>query len=195
MYSLAALLAVPFSSAILVTVLQPKDTTSPVVLAKLNATGKSTTYFLSARRRLFNRQIYNIKSLMKLHLISGLLNVAQCWLRSLTLITILNAAASYNINPLLMFAITGQEQGFVPKSHKRAAEIANNPFNVYGSWQDFNTNIEDTAFIAARTIINLSKGCPPNADPIQFLNKKYAEDPKWHIGVTALLKQLEEVAG
>lgn len=109
--------------------------------------------------------------------------------------TILEAAASYNINPLLMFAITGQEQGFVPKSHHRALEIVNNPFNVYGSWQDFNTSIEDTAFIAARTIINLSKGCPEDADPIKWLNKKYAEDPKWHLGVTALLKQLEEVAG
>lgn len=109
--------------------------------------------------------------------------------------TILEAAASYNINPLLMFAITGQEQGFVPKNHKYALQIANNPFNVYGSWEDFNTDIKDTAFIAARTIINLSKGCPSDADPIQWLNQKYAEDPTWHKGVTALLKQLEEAAG
>lgn len=109
--------------------------------------------------------------------------------------TILEAAASYNINPLLMFAITGQEQGFVPKNHKYALQIANNPFNVYGSWEDFNTDIKDTAFIAARTIINLSKGCPSDADPIQWLNQKYAEDPTWHKGVTALLKQLEETAG
>lgn len=108
---------------------------------------------------------------------------------------ILEAAVSYNINPLLMFAITGQEQGFVPKSNKKAAIIANNPFNVYGSWEDFNTDIYDTSLIAARTIINLSKGCPTGEDPIKWLNKKYAEDPNWHKGVSALLKQLEEVAG
>ncbi len=109
--------------------------------------------------------------------------------------TIIDAAMQYNINPLLMFAITGQEQGFVPQTNKHALKIANNPFNVYGSWEDFNTDIEDTSLIAARTIINLSKGCPPDADPIKWLNQKYAEDPNWHKGVTAIFNQLEETAG
>lgn len=107
---------------------------------------------------------------------------------------IMATAKDFNINPLLLFAITGQEQGFVPKHHTNALEIASNPFNVYGSWQDYNTSIEDSSRIAARTIINLSKGCPEDADPIMWLNQNYAEDPNWYKGVTALLNQLEKVA-
>lgn len=108
--------------------------------------------------------------------------------------SIIDAAWAYNINPLLMFAITGQEQSFVPKSNPKASTIANNPFNVYGSWQDFNTNIADTSKIAARTIINLSEDCPTDEDPLKWLNKKYAEDPNWHIGVSKIFAQLEEIA-
>lgn len=188
-------LGIAVSSAILVTVLQPKDTTSPVVLAETSMPLEKAplTFLVPEEDYLMAHLQYKVIDEAALN--EWLIKRGSMLAEEPYFSTILNAAASYNINPLLMFAITGQEQGFVPKSHKRAAEIANNPFNVYGSWQDFNTNIEDTAFIAARTIINLSKGCPPDADPIQFLNKKYAEDPKWHLGVTALLKQLEEVAG
>lgn len=107
---------------------------------------------------------------------------------------IMATAKDFNINPLLLFAITGQEQGFVPKHHTNALEIASNPFNVYGSWKAYNTSIEDSSRIAARTIINLSKGCPEDADPIMWLNQNYAEDPNWYKGVTALLHQLEKVA-
>lgn len=107
---------------------------------------------------------------------------------------IMATAKDFNINPLLLFAITGQEQGFVPKHHTNALEIASNPFNVYGSWKAYNTSIEDSSRIAARTIINLSKGCPDDADPIMWLNQNYAEDPNWYKGVTALLNQLEKIA-
>ncbi len=103
-------------------------------------------------------------------------------------------AKDFNINPLLLFAITGQEQGFVPRHNSYACEIASNPFNVYGSWRVYNTSIEDSSRIAARTIINLSKGCPDDADPILWLNQSYAEDPNWYKGVSALLNQLEEIA-
>lgn len=106
--------------------------------------------------------------------------------------SIMAAAKEYDINPLLMFAITGQEQSFVPKSNPYALRIANNPFNVYGSWKDFNTNIMDTSRIAARTIVHLSEDCPPNEDPIKWLNEKYAEDPNWHIGVSQIFTDLEK---
>jgi len=109
--------------------------------------------------------------------------------------SIINVAKEFNINPLFMFAITGQEQSFVPKSNPKAFSIANNPFNVYGSWEEFNTDINDTSRIAARTILNLSKDCPKDADPIQWINKKYAEDPNWHLGVTQIFAELEETAG
>ena len=107
----------------------------------------------------------------------------------------IKTAKHYNINPLLMFAIVGQEQSFVPKSHPKAALIANNPFNVYGSWEDFNTNIEDTSKIAARTILTLGKDCPKDEPFIKWLNRKYAEDPSWHIGVSQIFEELETTAG
>lgn len=109
--------------------------------------------------------------------------------------SILDVAREFNINPLLMFAITGQEQSFVPKSNINATLIANNPFNVYGSWKRFNTDIDDASRIVARTILNLSKGCPENEDPLKWINKKYAEDPNWHLGVGQILATLEETAG
>lgn len=109
--------------------------------------------------------------------------------------SIINVAKEFNVNPLFMFAITGQEQSFVPKSNPKALSIANNPFNVYGSWEEFNTDITDTSRIAARTIVNLSKDCPKEEDPVKWINKKYAEDPNWHVGVTKIFAELEETAG
>lgn len=105
---------------------------------------------------------------------------------------IITAAKNYNVNPLLLFAITGQEQSFVPKSNLHALEIANNPFNVFGSWEDYNTDIEDAASIAAKTVINLSKDCPEDVELIQWINRKYAEDPYWHIGVSKIYIQLKD---
>ena len=104
---------------------------------------------------------------------------------------IMNAADEFNLHPLLLFAITGQEQGFVSRGHERAAEIVNNPFNVFHSWEDFNTNITDSSRIAARTIVNLSKDRPEDTDPIQWINRKYAEDENWWIGVSQIYAQLE----
>jgi len=103
-----------------------------------------------------------------------------------------NISKEYNINPLLMFAITGQEQAFVPNTNVDASDMANNPFNVFGSWEAYNTDIDDAARIAAKTIINLSKDCPPDEDPIKWINRKYAEDQNWHIGVTKIYTQLEK---
>ncbi|MFC0414814.1 hypothetical protein ACFFHH_05000 [Cytobacillus solani] len=108
--------------------------------------------------------------------------------------SIINAASEFNIDPLLLFAITGQEQGFVSREHVNAEKIANNPFNVFHSWEDFNTNISESSRIAARTIVNVSKDRPKEEDPFQWINRKYAEDPNWWIGVSTIYKQLEEVA-
>lgn len=105
--------------------------------------------------------------------------------------TIINVANEHNLHPFLLFAITGQEQGFVPRSNQKAAQIANNPFNVFHSWEDFNTNILNSSEIAARTIINLSEGRPKDAHPIQWINRKYAEDPNWWKGVSSIFQKLE----
>lgn len=107
------------------------------------------------------------------------------------LTSILEIAEEYNINPLLMIAITGQEQGFVPKSHKNALKIVNNPFNVYESWAEYNTDIEDSTKIAAQTIINLSKDRPEDAHAIQWINNKYAEDKNWWVGVDKIFNRLK----
>lgn len=105
---------------------------------------------------------------------------------------ILDAARAFDIHPLLLFAITGQEQGFVNEDHKHAKEIANNPFNVYHSWQEFNTTIEHSAAIASRTIVRLSRERPAELDPVQWINREYAEDPNWHVGVNKLFETMKK---
>ncbi len=109
--------------------------------------------------------------------------------------TIVEVAEDYGVNPLFLFAITGQEQNFVQSDHEDAKAMVNNPFNVYVSWEDYNTDIEESAQIASRTIHTLSEGLPEGENPIRWINRKYAEDEKWHEGVTLILKQLEAVAG
>lgn len=106
--------------------------------------------------------------------------------------TIFSVAKEFNLNPIVLFSITGQEQSFVPKNIHNAAKIANNPFNVYHSWEEYNTNIKDTSSIAARTVINLSKDMPKNADPFLWIGKDYAEDKEWGKGVKAIFKELSE---
>ncbi len=106
--------------------------------------------------------------------------------------SIIETAKQYDINPLFMIAITGQEQGFVPKSQENALRIANNPFNVYESWIGYNTTIDDSSKIAAQTIINLSKGRPKEVHAIQWINEKYAEDKNWWIGVDKIFIQLQQ---
>ncbi|MFB1082732.1 hypothetical protein [Jeotgalibacillus sp. JSM ZJ347] len=107
---------------------------------------------------------------------------------------IYQAAYEFNVHPYLLFAITGQEQGFVQKDHPNAEEIANNPFNVFHSWEDFNTTIEESSEIAARTVVNLSEGRPENYDAIQWINRKYAEDPEWWIGVKVIFEKMKKEA-
>lgn len=109
--------------------------------------------------------------------------------------SMINAAKDYNINPFLLFAIAGQEQGFVPKNKTHAKLMANNPFNVFESWQKYNTHIDDSSAIVARTIINLSKDCPEDEDVLKWINRKYADDPNWHQGVSQILTQLEKEVG
>lgn len=104
---------------------------------------------------------------------------------------IMDAAAKMDVNPLLLFAITGQEQNFVRRGSENAALIVNNPFNVYHSWVDYNTNIKDAAQIAANTVYLQLDKRPASSDPFQWLNRTYAEDPKWHLGVEQIFLTLD----
>ncbi|MCA1075937.1 hypothetical protein K9O30_19870 [Clostridium bowmanii] len=105
--------------------------------------------------------------------------------------TIISVSKDFNLNPLVMFAITGQEQSFVSKDNKNAYKIANNPFNVFNSWQKYNTSIQDTTRIAARTIVNLCKNKPDDIDAFTWVNRKYSEDKSWSKSVRSIFKQLE----
>lgn len=104
---------------------------------------------------------------------------------------ILIAAEENDVNPLVLIAIAGQEQGFVPADHPQASKIANNPFNVFGSWQAYNTTISESAHIAARTVNRLSKDCPKDVDPLLWVNRSYAQDQNWWRGVRDILTQLQ----
>jgi len=103
---------------------------------------------------------------------------------------VLVSAKKHNVNPLLLVAITGQEQGFVPLTDKDYDRIAKNPWNLYGCWCKTDFEIEKAADIVGRTIVNLSKGCPPEEDVLKWINRKYADHKGWYVGVSKFLKQL-----
>lgn len=96
----------------------------------------------------------------------------------------------YDVHPLLLLAIIGQEQGFVPKDSPYASRILNNPFNVYTSWTNYNTNLQDSCEVAAGTIRTILKGRPVGENPFRWLNTRYAEDPNWWKGVQELFYTL-----
>ncbi|HBC95316.1 MAG TPA: hypothetical protein DC034_00785 [Clostridium sp.] len=104
--------------------------------------------------------------------------------------TIIKTSKKFNLNPVLMFAITGQEQNFVPADTQDAPKIANNPFNVHHSWREYNTNIKDSSRIAAKTIINLSANRPKENNPFIWIGSKYAEDKNWGNGVQSIFEEI-----
>ncbi|NFR77680.1 hypothetical protein FDE81_16575, partial [Clostridium botulinum] len=106
--------------------------------------------------------------------------------------SIISSAEEFDINPLILFAITGQEQGFVPKNNKSAKKIGNNPFNVFHSWEEYNSDIKDSSRIAGRTVFNLLKTMPKGQDPFKWVNNTYAEDINWWKGVKSLFNELEK---
>lgn len=103
---------------------------------------------------------------------------------------IVDSARKYDIHPLLLFAITGQEQAFVPKSSKDAKKIANNPFNVFHSWEDYNTDIQNSADIASKLLVKLANSRPEGHEPFTWFNRTYAEDPLWSDGVKKIFNKL-----
>ena len=84
---------------------------------------------------------------------------------------VIDAAKSADVNPVLLMAFTGAEQSFVPANTESAELIANNPFNVYGSWQQYNTTLANSASIAANTIrYKLASPTPDGEDAIEWIN-------------------------
>lgn len=101
-----------------------------------------------------------------------------------------NVAMDYDVHPLLLLAIIGQEQGFVPKDSPHANRIMNNPFNVYTSWKKYNTSLSDSCEVAAGTIQVILSTRPKGENPFQWLNTRYAEDQNWWKGVQELFYTL-----
>lgn len=105
---------------------------------------------------------------------------------------ILSVSEEYDLHPLLMFAITGQEQGYVNKENPNHLKIANNPFNVYTSWRKYNTDIEDSTAIAAGTVITILRKRPADKNPFKWINTRYAEDKNWARGVEMIFNFLRQ---
>lgn len=94
-----------------------------------------------------------------------------------------STAEAYGIDPRFILAIAAQEQGLVKNSNKHASKIVNNPYNVYGSWVRYNTDLEDSSGIVCRTILRRMDKWSGIGDPVVWLNKTYAADKKWSKGV------------
>jgi hypothetical protein len=116
------------------------------------------------------------------------------------------AGQRWNVDPLLLLAITGQEQSFVPRKGKWQA-VERNPWNVFGSWERWSGGFELSALWAANTVARLSQGCPPGVSVIQWINGfgpdgtrsnpgwGYAGDSNWWRGVSSFYSQLRQIAG
>lgn len=105
--------------------------------------------------------------------------------------TIVNIARQYDVDPLLLFAIIGQEQSFVPRNNEYSDKIINNPYNVFNSWKYYNTSLLDTTKIASYTLNKILMDCPNDEDPFEWINKTYAEDEKWSEGVRKIYNTIK----
>ena len=103
---------------------------------------------------------------------------------------ILHKAYINDIDPLLLLAIIGQEQAFVPNTEVAQTQIINNPYNVFHSWEVYNTNLRDSTQIAINTIKNRLAIKPLGISPFEWLNHTYAEDQAWHVGVKSIYEHL-----
>lgn len=114
------------------------------------------------------------------------------------------AGKAQNVDPHFLVAITGQEQSFVPKTKKHAELIVKNPWNVFGCWcsgKGAGLTTEESALIAAKTIVKLSQSRPADVDPVYWLVSRnnphgyYAEHTGWWLGVKKFYKAILEEGG
>ncbi|MNW46937.1 Murein DD-endopeptidase MepM [compost metagenome] len=126
-------------------------------------------------------------------------------LADVNILALIDAAGQKtNVDPNLLLAITGQEQSFVPKKNNHASEVIKNPWNVFGCWcsgKGATLTTEESAIIAAKTIVKLSADRPSGRNPIEWLSAKdnpkgyYAEHNGWWIGVSKYYKVLLDLRG
>ncbi len=107
---------------------------------------------------------------------------------------IIKTAEAYGVDPRFVLAIAAQEQGLVKNSNKNAKKIANNPYNIYGSWVRYNTDISDSSAIVCRTILKRMDKWSGVGDPVVWLNKTYAADTNWSKGVKWNYENLKKLS-
>jgi putative ABC transport system permease protein len=105
---------------------------------------------------------------------------------------IVDTARQYNLDPLLLFAIIGQEQSFVPSTTTYANQIINNPYNVFNSWEYYNTDLKDSTEIASHLLDRIISECPIDEDIFEWMNMTYAEDDRWSEGVRRIYYRLNQ---
>ncbi|MFD1673944.1 murein hydrolase activator EnvC family protein [Alicyclobacillus fodiniaquatilis] len=114
--------------------------------------------------------------------------------------TICTVARSYDVNPVLMVAITGQELDFVQNGTPYESWKLENPFDVFGSWALYHTTIAQSAAYAAQIVqVKLSVAPPSGEDAIIWINDPkngagsgvYATDPNWAYGVRSFFNEIE----
>ena len=125
--------------------------------------------------------------------------------------TIISVAQAHGLNPLLLFAITGQEQDFDDRHNDTPQDvyrIEQNPFNVGGSWQDTDYPLSVSSDIVANFLAErLSQAPPAGTNAIEWINDTsntngglYASEngqptPGWWEGVNYFFQQLDGLSG
>ncbi len=100
-----------------------------------------------------------------------------------------------DLNPLLLIAIIGQEQNYVPAQHRFAPRMIENPFNIYGSWETHPVGFTASMKEACYTINTALSTRTLYVDPFATINSRYAQDPRWYLGVKVIFRDLMAVAG
>lgn len=103
---------------------------------------------------------------------------------------LLTESKETDINPLLLVAILGQEQGYVPREHRYADIMLKNPFNIYGSWETHRIGFDKSLGEACFTINASLAKRTYYEDPFEVINKRYAQDPNWRLGVKLIFLDL-----
>ena len=122
------------------------------------------------------------------------------------------AAQAHGVNPLLLFAVTGQEQEFDDEDNDTPADvaaIADNPFNVDGSWQNTGFTLQQSADACANFLAGrLSQAPPEGENAVEWINDPanpngglYASEPDgsptpgWWEGVNCFFQEMNGLPG
>ncbi|OJV64792.1 MAG: hypothetical protein BGO41_14460 [Clostridiales bacterium 38-18] len=165
------------------------DSSQKSKLIELSVSKEIFPFGLVTQRQLFQYQPINIFEIKKYIQGSrnGLIGEAEYFN------VLMRKAYQNNIDPLLLLAIIGQEQSFIPASHGEKTLIINNPFNVFHSWTEYNISLEDSTQIAINTINSRLSRASKEVQPFDWLNLTYAEDTNWSNGVRLIYIHLSEL--